>query len=125
MPFITFLYLHQFSFYSSSNGNLLPVIMYTALPVVLKFHVSYVLKLLHLAVYIIFLLNVSPVISVLLPHQFFTMPHLLSSTVLITYLWSLKRSLCIYFILFSTSLFIPTWNLSFYTHFRKLWEAPI
>jgi len=99
--------------------------MYIALPVVLKLQVSYVLKPLHLAVYIIFLPNVSPVISVLLPHRFFIMPHLLSSTVLIIYLCSLKCSLCIYFILFSTSLFIVTWNLIFYAHFCKLWEAPI
>jgi hypothetical protein len=99
--------------------------MYIALSVVLKFHVCSVLKPLHLAVYIIFLPNVPPVISVLLPHRFFVMPRLLSSTVLIIYLCSLKCSLHIYFILFSTSLFIVTWNLIFYAHFCKLWEAPI
>jgi hypothetical protein len=96
----------------SSDDNLLPVIMYIALPFVLKLHVSYVLKPLHFAVHIILLPYVTPVISVLLPHRFFVMPHLLSSTVLI-YLCSLKCSLCIYFILFSTSLFVVTWNLIF------------
>jgi len=104
----------------SSDDSLLPFIMCIALQVVLKLHVSYVLKPLHFAVYIIFLPYVSPVISVLLPHRFFVMPHLLSSAVLLIYLCHLKCSLCTYFILFSTSLFIVTWNLIFYAHFHKL-----